>query len=298
MQVPKLKVLSLLVCVSVFFCCNKKPSYDLSKPIISVNEKKLESWRVIPGSENESYSVVKDSLSDRYFLLTDGVDKHAIDYAYLDRCIRQLSDLKAIKLVDSEADLDSLGLGRKATKVIINQVGKEKIVLLVGKMDFLGTNQTHYYIQIEGQEPIFITDRYLEASLAAPLEKIRQKEMIPIPSQQIVEVHLSSSDERQIDIKPEKGVWTVNGKEANQGKIMDYFTLLTTLKADKFVKKPNIAPEFSIILLPAQLPAVSLRIYRVYDHEWALESSLNPGNYMFMDDAKFVAVFPSAKDLF
>jgi hypothetical protein len=230
---------------------------------------------------------------NQWFVELGNDQKASADTAYIRRSMEHFSNLPVVRAIDTPKLVwDALGVGDTGTVVKIYVSGKPQDSLIVGRLEFFNTSRAHFYVRRQGDNHIYIVDKYLFGSFAAPQQEIRNKTMVTTDPGAITAIHILSANGNPVTLQIQGGQWTVNGRAADRQAILNYLTLVGNLRSNNFSKKPETGADYSIIVNGVNGQESGVKVYRTEDG-YVMESTVNKGNYLKLTNDQFAKLFPA-----
>ena len=288
-------IIFIFLSVSVFLAsCEKKGRHPSDKKLLSIDSNAIEGWEVLPSKELKmrKYSVQKSDGT--WQVIIPGGEAALADREYIRRGVNHLANLKAKEeiRIDSEG-WDSMGVTDKGTHLKIKKDGKIALELIIGKM-FFENNKATYYVRPAGEKTVYTLPLYLEGSVIAEPERVRQKDLLHFSIAYVTDIKFLNPGgvAHTLHRDSATGSWTINGKPAEGVRVAEYLEALHSLVINKFSDAPITGVVQSLMITAADGTVAQIRVSQKNSDTWVLSSPENPGNYAEIDQAAVTALFP------
>jgi hypothetical protein len=281
----------LLFLVVLLSSCGRLTGLHQGDLLLHLDTAKINKWMVIHrGKMPDAYSVVRQGGNWQIDLEDD--QNVAPDTGYIRRSLEHFSNLPVLRSIDTpKAVWNALGVGDTGIVVKIFVGEKPTDSLIIGKLDFFNSSKAHFYVRRQGDNHIYLVDKYLYGSFAAPVQEIRKKAMTVSNPQEITAIHILSASSDPVTLEINSGQWVVDGKPANKTAIVNYLFLIGNLRSNAFTKRPEKGADYSIIVNGINGKESVIKVYRTEDG-YAMESSVNKGNFLKLTNEQFAILFP------
>jgi hypothetical protein len=251
----------------------------------------LGKWEVsFRGKQPSGSSVIKQN--GKWIVQLSNQHEVDADTGYVRRSLLHMSRLVADSSFQvPKSEWDKFGVGDTGTEIRIYTKGGGEKRLIVGRLDFLRSSISHYFVRIPGDETIYIVNKYLNGSMAAPEFNIRSKIVVNVPIENIYAIHILSANGQPVNLQAEQTGWTVNTLPAEMNKVGEYVNFLMQIKPTAYAHRPVKGADYSIIVNGKGQAETVLKFYRL-DDGYVMESSANEGNFMLIPSALFGMLFP------
>jgi hypothetical protein len=231
------------------------------------------------------YSI--DYKNDRWGINNPALQHADVDPQLLDRAIKEFFKLKPSRFVtDSKKDWGKYGVDSSGTLLEIIMDNGLKYSIILGNLTFQNDQYINTYVRLPEEKDVYTAEAYFEGSFRGIVNDWRLKVVIPTQKQNWQSIVISQPKKADIVLYKKNDLWYTGNLPTDTLKLNTLFALTDKINnaglIDFKVTKPAM-PNVTIIITDNSQGEVKLDIQE-NSNIWIMSSSINSGNYFFIEN--------------
>jgi len=225
----------LIAVILIFTSESTKKERSFRKNIVSVDTSSITSFSIFPKSKKgEEVKFLKDD--DIWKVSGPDLKNYTVPNFKIENIFNELVKLKPKRVAArSKAKWAEYQVDSSATRVVVNESGKEVVNLIIGKFAFQQPRSMSTFVRLMDENDVYEVDGFLDMTFNKDVNSFRNETVIKSDKNNWNKLTFSHNNDESFEIVKTNGIWMTDGMATDSTKTESSLSSLARLTNTEYI---------------------------------------------------------------